>query len=178
MAWSVPITFTSNSTLAADDLNKMLRDNMNETMPAKATEPGSYFVATGVNQIAERRVVQDVVSATETRTVATFGDLATVGPSVTVNTGTKAIVVISCQLSNNTVGQFARTSYAVSGATTIGASLLYALAWQNAGSSQHMACSYVTYQTLNAGFNTFTMKYYASGGTATFLRRRILVFPF
>lgn len=178
MAWTVPITFTANSTLAASDLSDMLYDCMNETMPAKATTPGSYFVSTGVNQIAQRQAAQATVFTSETRTTASFGDLATVGPSVTVNTGTRAVIVITCQLANNTVGQYARVSYQVSGATSISPSFLHALAWQNAGSTQYMACSYVTWQTLNSGFNTFTMKYYASGGTATFLRRRILVLPF
>lgn len=178
MAWVVPITFVANSTLASDALSQMLYNCMNETMPAKATEPGSYFVSTGVNQIAERKPAQATVFTSETRTTASFGDLATVGPSVTVNTGTKAIIVITCQLSNNTVSQYARVSYQVSGATSISPSFVHALAWQNAGTTQQMACSYVTYQNLNTGFNTFTMKYYASGGTATFQRRRILVLPF
>lgn len=177
MAWAVPITFTTGA-LAAADLNAMLRDNMNETMPAKATIPGSYFVGTGINTIAQRQVAADVVLTSETRTLASYGDLATPGPAVTVTTGTRVIVVVTAQVSNNTLNGVAQASYAISGATTTAASGAYSLDFQNAGSSQHMAASHVSWQQVNAGSNTFTMKYQTqSGGTSTFLRRRILVFP-
>lgn len=56
MAWTAPITFV-NGMLPASQLNQMLRDNMNETAPAKATTAGGYFASSGVNTIAERQVL-------------------------------------------------------------------------------------------------------------------------
>lgn len=56
MAWTAPITFV-NGMLPASQLNQMLRDNMNETAPAKATTAGSYFASSGLNSIAEREVL-------------------------------------------------------------------------------------------------------------------------
>lgn len=178
MAWVVPPTFVANSPLTAADLNSSLRDCMDQTMPAKALTPGGFFVGTAVNTIAERSIAQGTVSATETRTSTAFGDLTTVGPAVTLTTGTKAMVVVTAQLSNNTLNSYAIVSYAVSGSTTIAASDSFALTLQSGGSSQYMATSHVSHQNLNAGSNTFTLKYRVTSGTGTFLRRRILVWPF
>lgn len=179
MAWTVPPTFT-NATLTAAALNATLRDNMNETMPAKAVlaDPGSYFVTTAPNQIGLRTIVEANITTTETRTSTSYGDLATPGPAVTAVTGTKAIIVVTAQFANNTTGSFSLMSYTVSGATSLVASDDYALAIQSGGSSQHLAFSHVSHQNLNAGTNTFTAKYRVTSGTGTWLRRRILVFPF
>ncbi len=180
MAWTTPPTFAANASLSAADLNASLRDCMNETMPAKATDPGSYFVTSAANTLAQRKIQQATVFTSETRTSTTYGDLATVGPSITFSLGNtaKVVIVVTCQLSNNTVGAFSRMSYAVSGATTIAADDIRALAWENAGSTQAMATSYVTFQTLNSGSNTITAKYRVGSGTGTFLRRRLLIMPF
>lgn len=178
MAWSVPPTFAGNSALTAADLNTTLRDCMNETMPAKATIPGSYFVTSATNTIVQRTIKQATVSATETRTLTSFGDLTTVGPSVTVTTGTKAMFVVTAQISNSTVGAYSIVSYSATGATSISASDEWALLLKNAGSTQNMAVSHVSFQTLTAGSHTVTMKYRVTSGTGTFLRRRLIVIPF
>ncbi len=49
MAWTAPITFTSGSVLTAAQLNTYLRDNLNETAPAKFTAAGQLFVSTAAN---------------------------------------------------------------------------------------------------------------------------------
>jgi hypothetical protein len=54
VTWSAPMTAVANSTFTAAQFNQYVRDNLNETAPAKATSAGSYFVADGVNSIAER----------------------------------------------------------------------------------------------------------------------------
>lgn len=180
MAWVVPPTFVANATLTAADLNSSLRDCMNETMPAKALTPGGYFVTTGPNAIVERTIGQSVVSTSQTRTATTYGDLATVGPAVSFTCGTasKVLFVTTAQISNNTSLEYAYASYSISGATTLAASDSWALTLESGGSSQYMACSHVSWQTLNSGSHTATMKYRVTAGTGTFLRRRLLVWPF
>lgn len=180
MAWVVPPTFVANATLTAADLNSSLRDCMNETMPAKALTPGGYFVTTGPNAIVERTIGQAVVSTSQTRTLTTFGDLTTVGPSVTFTCGTasKVLFVVTAQISSNTTSEYAIVSYSISGATTLSASDDYALTLESGGSSQHMASSHISWQTLNSGSHTATLKYRVTAGTGTFLRRRLLVWPF
>ena len=54
MAWSAPMTAVANTVFTAAQFNQHVRDNLNETAPAKATASGGYFVATGVNAIAQR----------------------------------------------------------------------------------------------------------------------------
>lgn len=59
MTWTTPFTFVDGDPLEADDLNTLLRDNMNETEPAKATTAGSYFSSTGwygPKSIVEQRI--------------------------------------------------------------------------------------------------------------------------
>jgi hypothetical protein len=180
MAWVVPPTFVANATLTAADLNSSLRDCMNETMPAKATTPGGFFVTTGPNTIAERVIKQDYVSTSQTRTSTTYGDLTTVGPSVTFTCGTasKVMFVVTAHISSNTTSEYVLVSYQISGATTLSPSDSYALSLESGGSSQYMALSHVSWQTLNAGSHTATLKYRVTAGTGTFLRRRLLVWPF
>jgi hypothetical protein len=78
MAWNAPITFV-NGVLPASQLNQMLRDNMNETAPAKATTFGGYFVSSGVNTIAERHVLS-------TEFIDRFGTISTTYSAVAGST--------------------------------------------------------------------------------------------
>lgn len=75
-------------------------------------------------------------------------------PSVTVTTGTKALVIVSARI--NSAGNFNFVGFEISGATTLAASDA------NAGTSNIVGYHTVTKQvlvTLNAGSNVFTMKY-------------------
>lgn len=53
MAWSTPITAVSGTILTAAQWNTHVRDNLLETMPAKATTADRMFVTTGPNSIAQ-----------------------------------------------------------------------------------------------------------------------------
>ena len=106
---------------------------------------------------------------------ASYTDLATAGPSVTLTTGTKALVIISAQLrptgsSNPVIG------YAISGATTAAADDNQQLS-KNWGNDEYIFASYaVIREGLTAGSNTFTLKYKNEGsGTADFRYRFISV---
>ena len=53
-----------------------------------ATGSGNLIVTTGVNTVEERTPTTDDIATSETTASATFADLATAGPAVTVTTGT------------------------------------------------------------------------------------------
>jgi hypothetical protein len=117
------------------------------------------------------------VGTNQTTTSASYTDLATAGPEVTLTTGTAVVVTVGCQLYNATGGSGGLMSFAVSGATTSAAS--NARAWGPAafsGSSPNILGSRTFYLAgLTGGSNTFTAKYMALGNTAGFLDRQIIV---
>lgn len=176
MAYSVPLTAVSNSTLTAAQWNASMRDNMLVTPAALATTAGRWFVTTGLNAIAERAIESDTVNTVQTTTSTAYADLATVGPSVTVTTGTKALVFFEaqmyCSLSNTSV----RCAVQVSGATSIGASDNEDLYIDGLpANNQIRAAAFSVFTGLTAGSNTFTLKYKTGGGTGGFADRKILV---
>lgn len=182
MAWTAPMTAIANTVFTAAQFNQHVRDNLNETAPAKATTAGSHFAATGTNAIAERRLngLTDLNSGTTTST--TFTDLdapAAIGPVVTVETGPTALVIVHGQISNSGAGS-ARMAYTVSGATTLAAADNRGIAIFGAAGTT-IACSMGTHHAggtaLTPGTNVFTAKYRVSSGTGTFDDRRIVVLP-
>lgn len=180
MAWTSPMTFVANSVLTAAQLNTNLRDNLNETAPAKATTAGSIFVATGSNAIAERVITSDLVSAAQTTTSTSYTDLATAGPSVEVTTSVRALVIIGAAASNNTSGQGFRMSIAVSGATTLNALDDYAFGGTSSSANDQLVGSKAWYfDSLTPGSNVFTAKYrvLSGGGTGNWQRRSMVVVP-
>src|SRR5947208_15531095 len=62
-----------------------------------------------------------VVNTSETTTSATYADLTTVGPQVSLTTGAKAIVFARAYLTNTTAATDTFVGVSVSGATTIAA---------------------------------------------------------
>lgn len=176
MAWSTPLTAVSNSTLTAAQWNASVRDNLLETAPAKATTAGRIFVTTGANALAERAIATASVLTAEATGATSYTNLTTVGPSVSVTTGTQAIVTFSAELSNNTTGNRCFVAVAVSGATTVAASDDECLRYQAyGGNAGHRGATSVMFTGLTPGTNTFTMQYHVDGGTGTFQRRRLIV---
>ena len=86
------MTAVSNTVFTAAQFNTHVRDNLNETAPAKATTAGTMFIASGANSIVERVPSTAAVTTSESTGGTGYGNLATPGPAVTVTTGTKAIV--------------------------------------------------------------------------------------
>lgn len=157
MTWAVPHTFVVGEVPDANRLNQDVRDNLNALVPQYAT-----------------------VTTAETTASAFWVDLATPGPSVTVPTLSRAIVIISNRQQNNTAGDFAETSYEVSGATTIAASTNWGLEYRvQSVTNPFVRVSRVHVRTdLTPGNNTFKMKYGISiGGTGTWSDREIFVIP-
>lgn len=159
MGWTNPRTWVTGEVVTAAQMNAHVRDNEID-LDARTSKSSA------------------LVSASETTTSTTYTDLTTSGPTVTLNTGTKVVVAIRCNLVNNGAGQYSLASIAVSGATTIAASDGDSVYLKAAVANGEMgASSIVVFDNLTPGSNTFTMKYRVTAGTGTFGQRRITVWP-
>lgn len=186
MAWSDP---TANLTFANDEIAthtklNLIRDDLLETAPAKATTAGGIFVATGANAVAERIPTAAFVAALETTASTSYTDLATSGPSVTVTTGTKAIAFVRCRISNSSAGSIGYVSIDVSGATTIAAADTFAIQYESSNAGDIAVFGGPiwfgtggTAGALTAGSNTFKLQHRVNGGTGTFQNRELTVIP-
>jgi len=182
MAWTAPMTAVSGSVFTAAQFNQMIRDNLNETAPAKVTSAGQYVVADGANSIVARGVVDGSDLNSGTTASTTFADLdgpAAVGPQVTLLTGTQALVFYHVQAVNSSTGG-ARASVEVTGASSIATADNRSIATFGSVDNGIGASTTVFYTgglALTPGLNTFTMKYRVSSGTGTFDDRRLIVMP-
>lgn len=179
MAWTAPATFTDGAILTAAQLNAM-RDNFNETAPAKATAAGGFIVTAGLNSVVQRTPTAAQINIAGTTTSTSFTDPSgDVGPAVTATTGATALVAISSRIEKNVADTAGLIGFAVSGATTIAASDDWAATADGAPANQPMRIGVTMLRTaLATGSNTFTMKYKVSSGTGTFAFRHIAVVPF
>jgi len=120
-------------------------------------------------------------SSTQNTSSSSYVDLSTT-TSVTVTTGTKALVTIKSAMGNEALGGgvWAHCSFAISGATTLAAAdersissyFTFASQWIN-----EVGAAFVV-TGLTAGSNVFTLKFNANGGyttPATFYKRSISV---
>jgi hypothetical protein len=114
------------------------------------------------------------VDTAETTTSTTYTALTT-AQAVTLTTGTKVLVIVSSNISPGTSGSSSFMSYAVSGATTIAANDNVAISCGASSAALRGSASYVSYQTVTAGSNTFTAQFKTSTGTTTFSNRQIIV---
>jgi hypothetical protein len=117
------------------------------------------------------------VATSQTTTSTSFTDLSTVGPQVTLNTGTKALITFAAGCFNSLgVSNVAAIGFAVSGATTVAATMNNAVYLNQSTANYGLSAAYSFILTgLTAGSNTFTAKYRVSGGTGTFDNRVISV---
>lgn len=157
------ITVTSGTTLPAGDIG---------TADLAAASVTADKLATGAQTAA--------VLTSETEASATYDDMTTPGPAVTVTIGANGLALVSifCDQANDTIDAKTYMGFAISGATTVAASDNFAVSFQSAKAAaayQGSATFLVT--GLTAGSNTFTAKYRVSSGTGTFIRRKITVVP-
>lgn len=179
MAWTAPLTWTSNTILSAALLNTHLRDNLNTLEPALATVVGSFFATSAANAIQQKTPDWDYIATSETTASAVFANLATVGPAVTVATSTHCLVFHRARMQHSVVNSALIASYAVSGATTRAATDNIALLADGLRAANFVQLSGINLFTdLTAGSNTFTMQYRTSAATATFSKRFIAAIPF
>jgi hypothetical protein len=180
MAWTAPATFSDGSILTAAQLNAM-RDNFNETAPAKATAAGGYIVSNGVNSVVQRDPNSNTFNTATTSTSTSYVDLTGTGPAAgPVVSGTRVIVWFTAQMNNNTVNTETICSVAVSGTTTIAADDNYCIDVQQPTTGTAFiditACRAVRL-TVTAGSNTYTMNYRVTAGTGSWRRRSLVVLP-
>lgn len=168
------MTAVSGAALTAAQWNTHVRDNLLETGPAKATTAGRILVTAGANSIVERVVDTATITTSQTTSSTSYTDLATVGPSVTVTTGTRALVWFSVQASNSSANSVTQTGVDISGATTSAASSNIDLHFDGLGADQALRASCVhLYTTLTPGSNTFKMQYRVGSNTGSFFDRNI-----
>lgn len=97
----------------------------------------------------------------------------TTAVSVTLATGTTALVMLSGSYSSNVAVQN-YISFSVSGATTLAAQDTNSIINGTTGIILSPGASIIV-TGLTAGNNTFTLNYRVSGGTATYIRRTLVV---
>ena len=115
-----------------------------------------------------------------TTTTASFADPSTAGgtnPTVTLVTGTTAVVDTTSTTYNSAGGAYSFVSFAVSGATTLAGSEAASYYYSGLGAVQAdiVLSKRIVITGLTAGTNTFTMKYKASSGTSNYAYRSITV---
>lgn len=176
MAWTSPVTAVAGGVFSAAQFNTYVRDNLNQLAAAKSTVLSSWFPVSAANTLTERFPTQANTTGSSTTVSSAYGNLAdAVTTSVTVSTGTQAMVLIYCNLLNSVNGNRTWMSYEVSGATTIAADDTFSI---NHSFNGGMRWGAMSLPTLTAGSNTFTLRYRVTAGTGTFSVRRIAVVPF
>jgi len=129
-----------------------------ETTGLKWAAPASNSLTTGYAETV----------ASQSTTSTSFTDLATV-TSVTVTTGTKALVIFGSGIAPGNAGYI---SPDISGASTVAASNDNSCVFEGTEAYQTRA---IVFSGLTAGSNTFTIKFRANTGTCTWYRRGITV---
>lgn len=121
----------------------------------------------------------DEVLTSQGTTSTSYTDLATVGPTVTLNVGAtgKVIAVWSAITTLSATGASASVAISIDGGAP-GAATGFVSNFTGSGGSGACAVRQIT--GLSAGSHTFRLKYLSSNGavTATFQNRSLLVLPF
>lgn len=181
MVWKAPMTAVAGALFSANDWNEFVRDNLNQTAPALATAASQIFVSTGVNAITVRVPATARVETSQSTSSSTYTNLATVGPAITVTTGTIAIVSFAAHMQNNLSDNACIASVQVSGASSVAASDNWAIVTDGVPANQAIRIGMThVFSGLTAGSNTFTMKYRRGAGsssTPSFSLREINVIP-
>jgi hypothetical protein len=172
------MTAVAGATFTAAQFNTYVRDNLNETAPAKATAASQLFVATGANAITTRQPSTARVDTQQFTNSTSYVNLTTPGPAITVTCGTIAIVSFAASQANNTSDSACLTSVEVSGASTVTASDTWAILTDGVtgGNFVRYGMTHV-FSGLTPGSNTFTMKYRAGSSTGNWQYREISVIP-
>lgn len=187
MVWTAPFTAVAGSVLTAAQMNTFIRDNLNETMVAKASTNGSIFTVGNSGALVERTPAASIVTTAVNITSTSFADPSDEGtsggdpgPSVTVLTGPMALVGYRATLSVPSVTARIEASYAITGATSRDASTVRSMGYSlgNSASGMNLREGVLDLAVdLESGLNTFTMQYNVSSGTGTAQDRRLWVLP-
>lgn len=193
-------TFVALTVLAAADVNAYLMDQSimrvtSGARPTAAAQGGGLLAGMTLFQTDTLTLVHYTgtawcevtpysakVNTQENTTSTTYTDLTTAGPSVTVTTGTKALVMLGAYLFNAANLQVSYMAPVVSGATTISAATNESngivVQWLATGTNIGQASCFGTFLLtgLTAGANTFKAQYRTtSTGTCYATFRNITV---
>jgi hypothetical protein len=119
-----------------------------------------------------------VVATSQTSSSGSYTNLATTGPTVTVNVSAAGTAVITVTAFEDAAagGDSCYMSFAsTSGPTSVAASDSQAV--METGGGQQASATYVV-TGLSAGSYTFTARYRSSGGTCHFSNRGLIVTPY
>lgn len=177
--YNLPYPQASDLVSAYPGTGQDLAEEVETVLAAKAPLASPTFTGNVVWSGATLRTATANIATNQSTSSSTFTDLATVGPTVTITTGTKALVIISCWMANTQSSYQNYASFAVSGATTIAASDTRSSYFGGSNSPYQARAGFASVfliTSLTAGSNTFTMKYRAeAGGTSNFVDRNISV---
>src|SRR4030095_8605456 len=180
MTWTAPFTAVENSLLTAAQFNVFVRDNLLETEAARATAPptgsGYIWCGSGPNRIAQREAKQAIVETSQTTSQVEYSDLATLGPSLTMNFHTSMLVMINSKIANSSTF-YSSASYEVTGAEFESPAISGREIVKDGGTGiAHRFGAVQLFDLLPAdGLYTVKMKYKVSAGTGTFENRRLQV---
>ena len=147
-----------------------------------AAAPGSIAQFAFLDTGTPSRITSQTVATSQTTTSASYANLASVGPSVTlvVPQSGEVLISFSAFLTHSAAGQRSFLGWAASGANTIAASDA------NSAQMRQMAISGAEVGTigrtmhltgLTPGTTTFTLMYRTTAATATFADRHLIVEP-
>jgi hypothetical protein len=154
---------TTDARLAVGANGTTLVADSAETTGLKWVTPASGAPASDTNR----------VTTSQSTSSGSYTDLAT-SQSVTLTTGTKALVLITSGLEGPTSSATGNMSVAVSGASTVAANDQWCI--REGGDLSRRFGSSTLFTGLTAGSNTFTAKFRVSNGASfTFFNREIIV---
>lgn len=150
MAWTTPITWSSNAVVTAAQLNTHIRDNEN------------YLLSRNNSQIIRNNTAAYTTSGA-------FAAIDTTNLSITLTmTTTKVLLMLVGTASNSTAGQETDFDFLIDG-TRYGNSYTRGLSGFYApGNGYHVMVNVAVIATVTAGSRTFKPCWRAGGGTSSF----------
>ena len=157
---------------AADTVDRLAVGTNGQVLTADSSTATGLKFATPAGGVTSASVNVDAVEATSS---TSYTDLNTV-QSVTLTTGTKAVVFLSAEIQNAAITN-SFVSVAISGSTTTSATDAFSVYGRLPATNVPWRIgAHRFFSGLTAGSNTFTMKFKSSGGnTANFGLRTITV---
>lgn len=132
------------------------------------------FRYSGTTWVSQGYSASNSVATAQSTASAAYVDLGTVGPTVTIDTGTAAKVSLAAGIFNSGANA-TYMGFAVSGATTRAAADSETV--QNAATTGTRTGITVYVTGLTPGVNVFTAKYRVVAGTGSYYDRNIIVEP-
>jgi len=168
-------TITAGTATVNSSASLALAQYESGTLDFISTSAAIFIKGAGAAASSSPTSASAKVATNQGTTSSSYTDLTTSGPAVTLTTGTKALVIISAEITSGAVNQGGRMSFAVSGASTIAASDAVSYTYIGANTDFHRASSVTRVTTLTAGSNTFTSKYVSYYTNNVFFQNREII---